>query len=166
MSLAPALAALASLAAPAPAAASLVSASQCEQILPPEHLTAPSRPLDPEDLVRLRDIGPIDPEPWAAPIFSSSPDGRRAAFQMRQADPATNSYCLAMVVINLAAGATPRVVDEDGDLLLLTIDNRGLAGYPTGITSVVTPRWSPDGRWIDFLKRNGGTSRVWRGVDG
>ena len=162
MGLSPALAVLASLAASAAADASPIPAPPCGHILPPEGSSAVSRPLIPEDLVRLRDIGPVDPEPWAAPFFSISPDGRRAAFQMRQADPATNTYCLAMVVLDLAVGATPRIVDEGGDLLPLTIDNRGLAGYPTGITSVVTPRWSPDGRWIAFLKRTGGTTQVWR----
>lgn len=161
MVLAPAVTALAAASA---AAASPLPAPPCESILPPEHPAAASRPLVPEDLVRLRDIGPVDPEPWAAPFFSISPDGRRAAFQMRRADPATNGYCLAMVVIDLVPGAAPGIVDQGGDVLLLTIDNRGLAGYPTGITSVVTPRWSPDGRWIAFLKRTGGTTQVWRAM--
>ena len=164
MGLAPALAALASLAASPAADAGAAPAPPCANILPPGHRPATSRPLIPDDLVQLRDIGPVDPEPWAAPFFSISPDGRRAAFQMRQADPATNGYCLAMVVIDLAPGAAPRIIDEGGDALLLTIDNRGLAGYPTGITSVVTPRWSPDGRWIAFLKRTSGTTQVWRAM--
>jgi len=144
------------------AAATPVSAPGCETIVPPERPPSAPRQLVPEDLVRLRDIGPVDPEPHAAPFFTVSPDGRRAAFQMRQAVPAGNSNCLAMVVIELEGGARPTIVDEGGELLLLRIDNRGLAGYPTGITSVVTPRWSPDGSWIAFLKRTGGTTQVWR----
>ena len=160
MRLAPALAALACVAAPAAAAA----APDCGHILPPEHLTAGSRPLVPEDLVGLRDIGPIDPEPYAAPFFTISPDGRRAALQMRQADPATNRYCLAMVVLDLVPRARPIVVDQGGDLLLLTIDLRGIAGFATGNTRVITPRWSPDGRWIAFLKRTAGRTQVWRAM--
>jgi hypothetical protein len=136
----------------------------CKTILPPEQVLAGVRRLQPEDIVRLRDIGPIDPEPWAAPFLAISPDGSEVAFQLRQADPASNGYCLAMAVIELVPGARPRIVDEGGDLLLLTIDNRGLADYPTGITSAVTPRWSPDGRWIAFLKRSGDTTQVWRAM--
>ena len=164
MRLAPPLAALAFLAAPAAGAASPVPAPPCEQILPREHPAANSRPLVPEDLVRLRDIGPVDPEPWAAPFFSISPDGRRAAFQMRQADPTTNSHCLAMVVLDLVPHAKPVVVDQGGDLLLLTIDLRGIADFATGNTRVVTPRWSADGRWIAFLKRTANRTQVWRAM--
>ena len=156
------LAAIASTAVPAAAAASAASERGCQDILPPEQANTSSRPLVPEDLVRLRDIGPVDPEPHAAPFFTISPDGRRVAFQLRRADPDSNSYCLAMVVMDLAPGARPVIVDEGGDLLLLTIDLRGIADFPTGIASVVTPRWSPDGRWIAFLKRAGGTTQVWR----
>lgn len=152
------------------AAAAPSPASPCTTILPPPGLSAPPlaaaaagrRALVPEDLVRLRDIGPVDPSYFEAPFFTVSPDGRRVAFQLRQADAATNAYCLAMVVMDLAPGARPAVVDEGGEILLLTIDNRGITDYPTGITRVVTPRWSPDGRWIAFLKRSGGTTQVWR----
>ncbi|MDV3257823.1 MAG: Atxe2 family lasso peptide isopeptidase, partial [Sphingomonas sp.] len=115
----------------------------------------------------MRDIGPVDPHPWAAPFFTISPDGSKAAFQLRQARPATNRYCLAMIVVELNEKPSPRIADLGGQLLLLTIDNRGISGYPTGITSVVTPRWSTDGRWIAFLKKSSGTTQVWRAmVDG
>jgi dipeptidyl aminopeptidase/acylaminoacyl peptidase len=146
------------------AAANPSPPASCGNILPPAPLHAGSRPLLPEDLVRLRDIGPVDPEPWAAPFFTISPDGGRAALQLRQADPASNTYCLAMAVVDLSHGAPARIVDRGGDVLLLTIENRGLAGYPTGIISPVTPRWSPDGRWIAFLKRTAGTTQVWRAM--
>lgn len=162
MRLVPVLAAIASAAIPAAATASPSSDRGCEEILPPERPRTPSRPLVPEDLVRLRDIGPVDPEPHAAPFFTISPDGRRVAFQLRQADPDRNRYCLAMAVMDLVPGARPVMVDEGGDLLLLTIELRGRVEHPTGITSVVTPRWSPDGRWIAFLKREGGITQVWR----
>lgn len=158
--LAPALAALA-IQSPA-AAASAGSAPACETIFPPERAAPGKRRLEPEDLARLRDIGPVDPSPWAVPFFAISPDGRRAAFQLRQADPAANSYCFAMVAVDLAGKARPKMLDQGGEPVLLTIDNRGLAGYPTGIVSAATPRWSPDGRWIAFLKRTGGTTQLWR----
>lgn len=120
------------------------------------------RPVRPGDLVRLRDIGPVGPLAYDAPVFTVSPDGRRLAFQLRRADPATNSYCLAMLVLPIARNARPRIVDTGGDLIRLSYDFRGLAAFPTGLPLIVTPYWSPDGRWIAFLKRTDGTTRVWR----
>src|SRR3546814_10158772 len=41
----------------------------------------------------------------------------------------------------------------------------GVATVPPtaiGIAAIVTPRWSPDGRWLAFLKRVDETDRVWR----
>ncbi|MDB5672549.1 MAG: putative peptidase, partial [Alphaproteobacteria bacterium] len=38
-----------------------------------------SRPLLPEDLVRLRDIGPVDPSEQATRLFTLSPDGLQLA---------------------------------------------------------------------------------------
>lgn len=140
--------------APAPA--------DCSTILPVPRQTAGKRPLAPEDLVRLRDIGPAEPETFAAPFFTISPDGRWAAFQLRQADPKRNSYCLAMVIVDLSRKLAPRVVDEGREPLLLTFDFRGIADFPTGLMRVITPRWSHDGRWLAFLKRDGGTTQVWR----
>jgi hypothetical protein len=120
------------------------------------------RPLAAKDLVRLRDIGPLQPDEQDARLFTLSPGGGRVAFQLRQADPDSNAYCLAMLVMDLDAPASPIAVDLGGDLIRATIDFRGKAGFPTGIPLVVTPRWSPDGRWIAFLKRTAGTTQVWR----
>jgi dipeptidyl aminopeptidase/acylaminoacyl peptidase len=146
----------------ATALAKPASAASCETILPPARPAQGTRGLVPEDLVRLRDIGPAGAESFAAPLFTISPDGTRVAFQLRRADPATNSYCLAMIVLGLSPGSRPIVADTGGDLLLLAIDSNGTADFPTGIPQAITPRWSPDGRWIAFLKRAGSTTQVWR----
>jgi hypothetical protein len=146
----------------APAAAAASGVAGCADILPAERGSAPPRALLPEDLVRLRDIGPAEQSGRSSPLFALSRDGRKAAFQLRRANPATNSYCLAMVVVDVVPGAVPKVVDTGGDILLLTIDIRGKAEFPTGIPLSITPRWSPDGRWIAFLKREGGKTQVWR----
>lgn len=144
------------------AAAARETPSACDGIIPPPLVLAGVRALVPEDLARLRDIGPTDSEGHAAPFFTISRDGRRAAFQLRRADPASNSHCLAMVVLDLVPGAQPRIVDRGGALILLAVDIRGRADHPTGIARVITPRWSPDGRWIAFLKREDGSDQVWR----
>jgi dipeptidyl aminopeptidase/acylaminoacyl peptidase len=161
--LAPMLALLA-VALPTGAAAGTGTAPGCDDILPAAQPAGEMRPLAEEDLVRLRDIGPVDPFPHAAPFFTLSPTGDRVAFQLRRADPGRNLYCLAMAVVDLGAPSPPRIVDQGGDLQLLTIDIRGTADFPTGIAAVVTPRWSPDGRWIAFLRRDAGTTQVWRAM--
>lgn len=135
---------------------------ECSTILPPEHHGVIKQALTPEDLVRLRDIGPAEPQYFSSPFFTLSPDGRSAAFQLRQADPERNDYCLAMVVLDLSRGAKPKIVDEGGALIQTTVDLRGLAALPSGIPRVITPRWSSDGKWIAFLKRSGQRTQVWR----
>jgi dipeptidyl aminopeptidase/acylaminoacyl peptidase len=152
---------------PAIAQAEAKAPADCSTILPALRQTAGKRPLTPEDLVRLRDIGPVEPETFAEPFFTISPDGRSAAFQLRRADPQRNSYCLAMVIVDLSGAVPPRVVDRGGEPLLLTFDFRGIADFPTGLMRVISPRWSRDGRSIAFLKRDGRTTQVWRAfVDG
>jgi len=135
---------------------------ECSSILPPARLSALPRPLTPEDLVRLRDIGPPEPQYYFSPFFTVSPDGRSAAFQLRQADPKRNDYCLAMVIVDLAGRAAPRIVDQGGEFIQTTIDLRGIAALPSGLPRVITPRWSNDGKWIAFLKRTGHSTQVWR----
>jgi len=134
----------------------------CAGILPGQATSGPSRPLRPVDLARLRDIGPLDPDAFAEPSFTISPDGRWAAFQLRRGDPARNAYCLAMILVDLSQKDPPRILDEGRDPILFTFDFRGIADFPLGLLRVITPRWSPDGRWIAFLKRSGGTVQVWR----
>ena len=112
--------------------------------------------------MRLRDIGPVEPQTFATPFFTISPDGRWAAFQLRQADPQRNAHCLAMAIVDLSRKAPPRLVDQGGHAILFTFDFRGMADFPSGLMKVITPRWSGDGRWIAFLKRADGRTQVWR----
>lgn len=148
------------------ASAHATTAKDCVDLPPPEHPPLP-RALDPEDLVRLRDIGPVDPFAQRARLFTLSPDRRRAAFQLRRADPARNVYCLAMVVIDLEGGARPRLVDQGGEMIRADHAFRGKAAFSTGVAKAITPRWSPDGTWIAFLKRVNGAVQLWRAqIDG
>lgn len=121
-----------------------------------------ARPLEPEDLVRLRDIGSSYTVPSDAQAFSVSPDGKRIAFQIRQADPTTNGFCFAMLVMETKPGSVPIVIDSGGEYIRWSYDFRGKAGFPSGLPVTVSPRWSPDGRWIVFLKRMGGVTQLWR----
>ena len=67
-----------------------------------------------------------------------------------------------MVIVDLSRNAPPKIVDDGGGPLLWTSDFRGTADFPSGLMRVVTPRWSRDGRWIAFLRRDGGSTQVWR----
>lgn len=135
---------------------------ECHSILPPERFAAGQRALAPEDLARLRDIGPSEPQYFFSPFFTVSPDGQSAAFQLRQGDPQRNRYCLAMVILDLSPKGRPSIVDEGGDPILATLDLRGIAEVPSGLMRVITPRWSADGKWIAFLKRTETGTQVWR----
>jgi dipeptidyl aminopeptidase/acylaminoacyl peptidase len=156
------LAALLSLTLPVAANARAVTDPACSTILPPSRPTPEQRTLTPEDLARLRDIGPAEPQYFAAPFFTLSPDRRWAAFQLRQGDPQRNRYCVAMVLLDLSGRAPPRIVDEGEEPILLTIDLRNIPDMPNGIMRVITPRWSADGKWIAFLKQEHGRIQVWR----
>ncbi|MET3711769.1 dipeptidyl aminopeptidase/acylaminoacyl peptidase [Sphingomonas trueperi] len=134
----------------------------CTGIVPPT-IAAPQakRALLPEDLVRLRDIGPVDPNQQYGGLFTVSPDGTKAAFQLRRGDPVANGYCLAMVVVDLGSGRAV-VVDRGGDFIRLRIDVRGKAHFPTGLADAITPRWTPDGQWIIYRRRDKGAIQLWR----
>lgn len=134
----------------------------CTQLMPEATASAPIRPLTPEELVRLRDIGPVDPTQQYAGLFTISPDGTHAAFQLRRADPQANGYCLAMLVVDLARPGRAVVVDRGGDFIRARYDFRGKAGFPTGLADPITPRWSPDGKFIVFRRRDRGGVQLWR----
>ena len=127
---------------------------------PAEHTL--HRAVTPEDLMALRDIGNEMDLP-AEPMFAVSPDNNFAALQLRRADPIANTYCLAMVVVDLRGKAPPIVVDQGGEALKWRHANLlGKADFPNGIPHVSTPIWSSDGRAIYFLKKVGATAQIWR----
>lgn len=121
---------------------------------------AESKAVAPLDLARLRDFGKQDVGLGGEPPFSISPDGRLAAMVLRRGDPARDSYCIGVAIIPLDGGQA-RLVDAGGEFILRLSDVRGIPDLPIGNAEPVTPRWSPDGRWLAYLRRDRGRTRVW-----
>jgi len=119
------------------------------------------RPIATIDLARLRDVGRSEDGLWDDSPFGVSPDGTHVVFQIRQADPVANSYCLGMVVMDVRARGEPVVIDRGGQFLKGTMSIRGLAAFPLGTAKVIVPRWSPDGSAIAYLRSDDGPARLW-----
>ena len=144
------------------AASSAPARADCGALIPPVAVSPlPVRDVTAEDLIALRTIGAPDGSNALAPSpLGVSPDGRRLAFVLSRDDPATGDYCQALLVMDLDQPGRPRVIDRGGERILQQLALRGSrisAGWP----AVVTPRWSPDGRAVGYLKRSNGVTRVW-----
>jgi dipeptidyl aminopeptidase/acylaminoacyl peptidase len=145
----------------------LVAASpawaDCADMLPnAAEASAPHRLLEASDLIELRDIGMPDPSYFFLPSpLALSPDGRSIALVLSRGDLATNGYCRALVVIAARGEAAPRIVDRGGEMITAIDVKRGLF-VNTGFPDLVVPAWSPDGRWIAYLKRVDGVTQLWR----
>jgi len=150
---------LALLAVPLALGAPGTARAACETLLP--SATKPSRhAVRAVDLAMLRDIGvsevlTSEPSPLAV-----SPDGTQLAFVLSRADPARDSYCRALVVIDLAGRVPPRIVDRGGTLITSVDPFRGHL-VPDGAQKTIQPSWSPDGRQIAYLRRDTGPTQVW-----
>lgn len=112
------------------------------------------------DLVSIIDIGRADPHESPSP-FGISPDGKQIAFLVRRANAAENDYCQRLMVMPVAGGRQPRELDRGGKMIRTDFQLRKFVSIKAGGAKLVTPRWSPDGRHIGFLKQVGKTAQVW-----
>lgn len=135
---------------------------RCDQLLRTDILDGGAGPVTPEALASLRDIGPAPRPDRSRSLFTFSPDRRSVAFQLHRADPKKNRYCVALAVLPLGPGAKPRLLDFSEELIRDEPARYGWAAFPIGSPAPVTPRWTPDGRWIVFIKRVGGRTQIWR----
>lgn len=112
------------------------------------------------DLVELADIGRSDPQESESP-FGISPDGRYIAFLVRRGNAQENGYCQQLLVLPVKGGENTREVDRGGEFIRSDTDLRGFVSIMRGTGKVITPRWSPDGNMIAYLKQEGKTRQVW-----
>jgi dipeptidyl aminopeptidase/acylaminoacyl peptidase len=137
-----------------------IAAARCSDLLPSATPAAALlRIVQPLDLARLRQIGPSERMPGPSAL-AMSPDGRSIAFVIHRGEPATNTYCVGLIVLELVVGAKPRLLDYGGELPLVEIANRGTI-WGIGLPVPVTPVWSHDGRSIAYLRRDGGRTQAW-----
>lgn len=140
---------------------------RAELLAPSGPQTAPREKVAPLNLARLRDFGRPDQSLFGEAPFSVSPDGRSAALVLRRGDPARDDYCIGVAIVRLDGRSAVQLIDVGGEFIIDASDVRGVPDLPIGSAQSVTPRWSSDGQWLAYLRRDAGRTRVWRArVDG
>ncbi|MBO6767376.1 MAG: Atxe2 family lasso peptide isopeptidase [Erythrobacter sp.] len=118
------------------------------------------RPITIEDQVTIADIGRASAGPAPA-AFGISPDGLRIAVIVTRANPEVNLYCRRMLVMPMNGDGQPIEVDRGGEFNFDDYPLRNFAAIRAGWERPNTPRWSPDGQSIAFLRRVDGSTQVW-----
>ncbi|CAM8668259.1 DAP2 Dipeptidyl aminopeptidases/acylaminoacyl-peptidases [Sphingobium cupriresistens] len=116
------------------------------------------RSVTPEALIGLRDFGSLSLD--GAPM-QMSPNGDLIALQLRQADPVSNRFCSAVVLVPTDGRSQAHVIDDAGDIERASFDKYGLVGIPLGIPKPPLLRWHPAGRHLAYVKQRGGKAEVW-----
>lgn len=117
-------------------------------------------PINTEDLIRIRDFGGVGLGARSEP-FALSPDGRTVALQLRQADPSSDTYCTALLIVPTAGTGNPIVLDDGGEVIAATSSRYGISGLPLGSPKQAIIRWSPDGRFLAYTKFFSNRSEIW-----
>ncbi|ODU71178.1 MAG: hypothetical protein ABT11_04490 [Novosphingobium sp. SCN 66-18] len=131
----------------------------CDTVLRWPDNAGPARAPRAEDLIELRDLG--YPAALASTLeLSLSPDRSQVVFPIQRADLANDSYCAGLVVLDPHTGVA-RLLDPHPGLAMRPFNYRGPT-IPGNVPAFVTARWSPDGRWIAYLRAADGVTRLWR----
>ncbi len=122
---------------------------------------AASRPVTPDDLATIADIGQANAHDVASSPFGVSPDGQSIAFVVRRANPETNSYCQRLLVASLTHSRPVREMDRGGEFVRKLTPVRKFPAVESGVAHVISPRWSPDGQTIAYAKQIAGAVQIW-----
>lgn len=95
---------------------------------------------------------------------SVSPDGRQIAFQIRWADPEANTYHAEWRLLDLRRPGETTLITQGGAMPFgSSVHNQ----QRMAVWLTLAPRWSPDGGWIAYLRRDGELTQIWRArIDG
>ena len=156
------------------ASAALLSAApasaaplDCAARLLPRSPATLGAPVTAAALVELLDFGRADSSLEGEAPFSVSRDGHSAVMAVRRADPESDSYCIGIALVRLDGSGPPRLLDTGGELMLMTHDVRDAPDIVNGSADPRTPLWSPDGRRVAYLRRDGRSTQLWVvGLDG
>lgn len=130
----------------------VVTTAWSQSLTIPSVEAGPQRLVTTDDLIGLRDID----------SFSLSPDGKKFAVLIRQADPAANDYRTGWFIGSTDDG-TLTAAGDGGEARLMTLPTGRRGGDIVGSVS----RWSADGQWIAYTLQRDGEVQLWRSsVDG
>lgn len=129
------------------AAIPFAEGAAAELSIPVVDATPTKRLITVDDVMALRKVAQL----------KVSPDGRRYAVFVRQADVANNSYRSAWFVGDVSGGPLTHVADG-GELRFLILPNGGASGD----LDQPQVQWSPDGEWIAYTIKRAGEVQLWR----
>ncbi|WP_162875622.1 Atxe2 family lasso peptide isopeptidase [Sphingomonas crusticola] len=132
-------------------------------VLPPvaPTISKARRAVTAADLIEMRDVGDPESASFSSPSpFGVAPDGLQVAFYVTRPSLADNKICRALLLLDLSGRTPPKILDQGGDNILLEDPKYGALVKP-GSPAVVTPAWSSDGRWLAYLRSDGGVTRAW-----
>jgi dipeptidyl aminopeptidase/acylaminoacyl peptidase len=110
------------------------------------------RPIDPSEvavaLASVRDIASV--------VLSA--DGKKVAFLVRQADPASNRYHQEWMAVSVSGTDRPQPIADGGEASPSVAPN----GSMVGELGAPSAEWSPDGKWLAFARDDNGSTQLWK----